>query len=126
MAPSHSREARGGQVAGHGPLTADMTLRLYLFTRGQSAGTNVVDGSFENIVVGGEAWWNPTYSFNAGPVGDGGAFDSGGVSGQLYGPASSDKVAPTKASGDFAFQLPALSNVGNPNATGTWNAATVD
>ena len=76
-----------------------MTLRLYLFTRGPSAGVNVVDGSFDNIVVGGQAWWNPTYSFSAGPLGSGGAFGSGGVSGQLYGPSSPDKVAPTRGEG---------------------------
>ena len=70
-------------------------MRLYLFTRGPSAGVNVVDGSFDNIVVGGKAWWNPTYGFNAGPVGSArGVSIRGGISGQLYGPASPDKVAP--------------------------------
>ena len=107
----------------NGPMTADMTLRFYHFTRGPSAGTNVIDGSFENIVVDGDAWWSPVHSFTGGAVGDGGEFDSGGVSGQLYGPSASDKVAPMKADGSFDIQLHTRGGVGQPTATGAWSAS---
>ena len=51
------------------PMTADVTIRFYLFTRGPSAGVNEIDGRFGNIKVGGEAWWNPDKAFRwgAGP-----------------------------------------------------------
>ena len=111
-----------GQVAGHGSMTADMTLRVYYFTRGPSAGVNAITASFDSIVVGGRPWSNPSQSFGGGSIGSGGSFNAGGVSGQLYGPSSPDKVAPTRARGSFDIHLHTPSDVGRPNATGTWSA----
>ena len=57
--------AKGYAQSSHasGPLTADVTIRFYLFTGGPSAGVNSIDGRFGNIKVGGEAWWSPTKHF---------------------------------------------------------------
>ena len=116
--------ARGHARSSHasGPMTADVTIRFYLFTRGPSAGVNSIDGRFSDIKVGGEAWWNPEKHFAGVPVQGGGSFSMDGLTGQLYGPTADVKTQPTRADGAFDFMLHPQSGVVETRATGTWAA----
>ena len=116
--------ARGHARSSHtsGPLTADVTMRFYLFTRGPSAGVNSIDARFGDIRVGGDAWWNPTKHFAGVPVQSGGSFAMDGLTGQLYGPQTDVKTRPTRTDGAFDFMLHPQGGVVETHATGTWSA----
>ena len=116
--------AKGHARSSHssGPMTADVTIRFYLFTRGPSAGVNEIDGRFGNIKVGGNPWWNPTKHFSGVPVQSGGSFSMDGLTGQLYGHQTDDKVRPTRADGGFDFLLHPQGGVVETHAIGTWAA----
>ena len=108
-----------------GSMTADVTVHFYLFTRGQSAGTNSIDARFENIRVGGRGYGrgrlrvSPAYRLVAA-----GRSTPGACQANCMGLQMQDKVAPTKSEGGVStFMLNTLSGVGRPNATGTWSAS---